>query len=73
MVIREHSIVVLTRDLPAAGLRKGGIGTVVHAYDDRTAEVEFLSGAGETVAVVTVTSDSLRAADPQELIGARQP
>lgn len=67
MKVREHAVVVLTKDLPDAGLLKGGMGTVVHAHNDRTAEVEFMTERGRTIAVVTVDADALRAAAPEEL------
>ncbi|MGH9843563.1 MAG: DUF4926 domain-containing protein, partial [Blastocatellia bacterium] len=47
--------VVLTRDLPEYGLTSGDVGAVVHCYANGPAyEVEFVSGSGHTVALVTV-------------------
>jgi hypothetical protein len=44
-MIREHDSVVLTRDLPAAGLKRGDVGAVVHLYADGAAvEVELSPG-----------------------------
>jgi ATP-dependent exoDNAse (exonuclease V) alpha subunit len=51
-MIREHDSVVLTRDLPSAGLVAGDVGVVVHVYGGGTAyEVEFVNFDGETIAV----------------------
>jgi hypothetical protein len=60
-VIREHDTVVLTRDLPSAGLVAGDVGVVVHVYADGGAyEVEFLSFDGDTIAVETLEAGSIR-------------
>ena len=51
-VIKEHDLVVLTEDLPTEGLKAGDVGTVVHVYADGNAyEVEFVTGAGQTLAL----------------------
>ncbi|MBI3030621.1 MAG: DUF4926 domain-containing protein, partial [Candidatus Rokubacteria bacterium] len=50
-MIQELDPVVLTRDLPEHGLKKGDVGAVVHCYADRaTVEVEFVTAGGKTVA-----------------------
>jgi hypothetical protein len=54
-MIREHDCMVLTHDLPAEDLRADNIGTVVHVHRGGAGyEVEFMTLAGETVAVVTL-------------------
>ena len=53
-------LVVLTRDLPQHGLRKGDLGTGVHLHAPTGAEVEFMTAKGRTVAVVTVTTTDVR-------------
>ena len=59
--IEELDTVVLAHDMPEYGLKQDDIGVVVHCYDDdRAFEVEFVTGAGETVVLVTLTSDDLR-------------
>ncbi len=46
---------------PSKGLKKGDVGTVVHAYNDRQAyEVEFISLDGKTAAVVTLEAAQVR-------------
>ncbi len=60
-MIREHECIVLTPDLPAEGLHTGDIGTVVHIHRGATAyEVEFMTLAGETLAVVTLLPAQVR-------------
>ena len=60
--IREHDSAVLSEDVPAAALKAGDIGTVVHIHDGGAGyEVEFMTLAGETVAVVTLLPTQIRA------------
>jgi len=60
-MIREHDSVVLNEDLPSAGLKAGDIGTVVHIHQRAAGyEVEFMTLAGETVAVVTLLPTQIR-------------
>jgi hypothetical protein len=59
--INEHDCVVLTADLPADGLEAGDVGTVVHIHRDGEAyEVEFMTLAGNTLAVATSMPPSQR-------------
>ena len=72
-VIRELETVVLTRDFPEHGLSSGDIGAVVHCYKGSTAfEVEFATGKGETLAVMTLESRDLRPMYPNEILHARE-
>ena len=60
-MISEHDCVILTQDLPDSGLKTGDIGTVVHLHGAGEGyEVEFITLAGETVAVVTLLPSQLR-------------
>jgi hypothetical protein len=60
-MISEHDCIILTEDLPQEGLKAGDIGTVVHAHIGAAAyEVEFVTLAGETVAVATLLENQLR-------------
>jgi hypothetical protein len=60
-MIREHDCIVLTQDLPVEDLQTGDIGTVVHVHRGATAyEVEFMTLAGETLAVVTLLPAQVR-------------
>ena len=61
MKIKEHDCIVLTVDLPAEGFKAGDVGRVVHIHKGGSAyEVEFVTLAGETIAVVTVEANALR-------------
>jgi hypothetical protein len=72
-VIAEYDSVVLTRDLPAVGLRRGDIGTVVHVHQGGNGfEVEFTTLNGETLAVETVLSKDVRAAGSREIAHVRE-
>jgi hypothetical protein len=51
-MIKEHDCIVLTVDLPAEGLAKGDIGTVVHVHNGGEGyEVEFMTLDGPIVAL----------------------
>ena len=72
-MIREQEAIVLTRDIPEHGLRRGDIGAVVHCYKDGVAfEVEFVTGRGDTVAVITLESKDVRPMHPNEILHARE-
>jgi len=47
----ELDVVALLADLPAAGLARGQVGTVVESLDDRTVLVEFSDDDGRAYAV----------------------
>ena len=57
--IRDDSV-VLERDLPEHGLRKGDLGAVVHVYSSDCFEVEFVRVAGGTQALVRLTRADIR-------------
>jgi len=72
-MIRELDTVVLTRDFPEHGLKKGDVGAVVHLYTDRGAfEVEFVTAEGKTVAVLTLTESDVRPMGSGEILHARE-
>ena len=71
-MIRELDTVVLTHDLHENGLECGDIGAVVHAYGAGSAfEVEFVTAAGKTVALLTLTPDDVRPMNSREILHAR--
>jgi hypothetical protein len=45
-------VVALLADLPAAGLARGQVGTVVESLDEKTALVEFSGDDGRAFAIV---------------------
>jgi hypothetical protein len=63
--------VVLTRDVPEAGLRRGDLGAIVEVYGPNTFEVEFVVASGRTQALVSLTADDLRHVDDRDLISVR--
>ncbi|MGA7982765.1 MAG: DUF4926 domain-containing protein [Chromatiaceae bacterium] len=72
-MIEEHCNVVLTQDIDAAGLRVGDIGTVVMVHAKGAAyEVEFMTLGGQTLAVLTLSSEQIRPVDPGEIAHVRQ-
>jgi hypothetical protein len=70
--IEELDPVVLTRDLPDYRLRRGDIGAVVHRHDVGAFEVEFVTGGGDTVALVTVSDTDVRPMASSEILHARR-
>jgi len=69
--MKELDTVVLRRALPEAGLEAGDVGAVVHRYDPESYEVEFVSGQGGTVAVVTLPASDLRLIEAREILHVR--
>lgn len=71
-MIQELAGVVLTDDLPAYGLKRGDIGTVVLIHRGGAGyEVEFVALDGETIAVVTVLASQVRPIGHREIAHAR--
>jgi hypothetical protein len=72
-MINEHDRVVLTEDVPTEGLKAGDIGTVIHIHGNGEAyEVEFICLDGETIAVVTLNANQVRATKSGEIAHARE-
>jgi hypothetical protein len=72
-MFRERDTVVLTRDMPQEKLRKGDLGAVVLVHGDgRAYEVEFVTLGGETVAVMTLPADAVRAVTAHEIAHVRE-
>ena len=63
--------VVLTRDVPDAGLRRGDLGAIVEVYGPNAFEVEFVAASGRTQALVTLTADDIRHVGDQDLVSVR--
>lgn len=63
-MIREHDLVVLRRGLPELGIEAGDVGVAVAAYPNGALEVEFVDAAGETLGVVTLEPEDVRALSP---------
>jgi hypothetical protein len=72
MMLNEYDDVVLTIAVPAHGLEAGDIGTIVLIHQEGAAyEVEFMTLAGHTVAVVTLRADQVRPVQADEIAHAR--
>ncbi len=69
--MKELDTVVLRRELPEAGLEAGDVGAIVHCHADDSYEVEFVSGEGGTVAVVTLSGADLRPIEAREILHVR--
>jgi hypothetical protein len=72
-MIKELETVVLSRDLPEYGLNQGDIGAVVHSYSgDQALEIEFVTGEGQTIAVVTLDAKDVRPMHANEILHVRE-
>jgi len=63
--------VVLARDLPLHGLRRGDVGAVVELHDSESLEVEFVAGSGRTQALVTLDASDIRPLGDLDLLAVR--
>ncbi len=71
MTYRELETVVLERDLPEYGLRKGDLGAVVHVHGSGALDVEFVRASGRTQALVELATADVRAVRDQDLLAVR--
>ena len=63
--------VVLDRDLPELGLRRGDLGAVVDVQSPDGLEVEFVLASGKTQALVSLRHADVRAVAEGDLIAVR--
>lgn len=72
-MMAELERVVVTAELPEHGLQAGDLGTVVLVHREGEGyEVEFVTLAGETLTVVTLTGDRVRPVQPGEIAHVRR-
>jgi hypothetical protein len=71
MTYRLLDTVVLDRDLPDLGLRKGDLGAVVEVYEPDGLEVEFVTASGRTAALVTLNAGDVRPVADDDLVSVR--
>jgi hypothetical protein len=71
MTYKELDTVVLDRDVPEHGLRRGDLGAVVQVYAPDGLEVEFVTASGRTQALVTLRERDVRAVGDRDLISVR--
>ena len=60
MTYQVLDTIVLDRDLPEQGLRKGDVGAVVEVYENHGLEVEFVTASGSTAALLTLNVRDVR-------------
>jgi hypothetical protein len=68
MRFREFEMVVLERDIPERGLRKGDLGAVVELYEPDGLDVEFVRVHGQTQALVTLHTKDVRGVRDEDLV-----
>lgn len=66
------STVVLAKDLPEHHLKSGDVGAVVECYGDEAVEVEFVTGSGRTIAVLTLQNEIVRDIGDDDVLAVRQ-
>lgn len=71
MGVKVLDTIVLERDLPDYGLRKGDVGAVVEVYEPDGLEVEFVTGSGKTQALVTLKITDVRTVGDSEILSVR--
>ncbi len=64
-------VVVLVRDIPGEGLRRGDLGTVVEVHNPEVFIVEFVAASGRTQALVTLGPADVRAVADNDLVTVR--
>jgi hypothetical protein len=63
--------VVLKRDVPGLGLRRGDLGAIVELHSADAFEVEFVAASGRTQALITLHAEDIRSVDDHDLIAVR--
>lgn len=63
--------VVLQKDLPANGLKRGDLGAIVDLHEPDGIEVEFVTASGRTEALVSLRATDVRAVANNDLISVR--
>ena len=72
-MIGELDTIVLTHDVKEHDLERGDVGAVVHCYPDGSAfEVEFVTGEGNSAALLTLTGSEIRPMGKGEILHARE-
>jgi hypothetical protein len=71
MTVHPLDVVVLTRDVPDHGLRRGDLGAVVQIYGPDRFGVEFVAASGRTQAFVTLGPADVRAVADDDLVAVR--
>jgi hypothetical protein len=70
--LKELDLAALSSDLPEYGLVAGDVGTVVLVHDSgKGFEVEFITGDGSTIAVVTLRASQMRPMGGRQILHVR--
>lgn len=72
MTFQMLDTVVLSTDIPEKGLKQGDVGAIVEVYDQEHYEVEFVTGAGQTLALLTLAGSQIHPMGPGEILAVRQ-
>jgi hypothetical protein len=71
--MNELDTVVLEHDVKEHSLQRGDIGAIVHRYSNGLAfEVEFVTGEGHTLAVLTLKPEDIRLMGQREILHVRE-
>jgi len=71
MKLKVLDTVVLGKDLPSQGLRRGDMGAVMEVYEPDGLEVEFVTGSGRTQALVTLKAAEVRLISDTDILAVR--
>lgn len=71
MRLNLFDTVVLEKELPSLGLKRGDVGAVVEVYEPDGLEVEFVTGSGRTQALVTLKVGDVRPLGDSDLLAVR--
>jgi hypothetical protein len=71
MIFRVLDTVVLERDIPESGVRKGDIGAIVHIHGDSRLDVEFVRASGRTLALLQLSATDVRALKDEDVPSVR--
>jgi hypothetical protein len=72
MPIKALDTVALIADVPTHALKAGDLGAVVQVYSPTAFEVEFVTAAGGTQAVIPLRSDQVRLVGPRDILAVRR-
>jgi hypothetical protein len=75
MTYKLFEEVVLTKDIPKRGLKKGDVATLVEHYPVSEGEdgysLELFNAVGDTIAVITVPESSIEPLTKDEILSVR--
>jgi hypothetical protein len=71
MRFKQLDTVVLDRDLPECGLRRGDLGAVVEIYEPDGIEIEFAMATGKVATVITLHDRDGREIEDGDLMTVR--